>query len=464
VERSPRGPRVPRVLVVDDVAANCDVLEAMLAPRGYAVDAAHSGAEALARVRAAPPDLVLLDVLMPPPDGYEVCRRLRDDPATSFLPVVMVTAGEDQERTRALEAGADDFIRKPLDPSELLARVTSLLRIKAYHDTIQAQAAELVAWNATLEGRVREQVAEVERLGRLRRFLAPQLAELIVSAEGESLLESHRREIAVLRCGLRGFAALTETTEPETVMRVLREYYGVVGALAFAFEGTMGPFADEGLVVYFNDPLPCPDPANQAVRLALAMRDAMRDLTATWRRQGYDLGFGVGLDLGYATLGSVGFEERSEYRAVGGVVTVAARLCDEAGDGEIRVSQRVHAAVEALVEATPLGERTLEGRLRPVRVFAVERLRTAGAPPAPPPAARPAPPGGPLSEREREVVVLIAQGLTNREIAQQLTIAEGTALRHVANILNKLGLRSRAQVAVWAVGHGLAAASAPAGA
>ncbi len=190
----------PKVLVVDDVPANSEMLEAILAPRGYAVISASSGREALDKVRSDQPDLVLLDVLMPGMDGYTVCRRLRDDPATTYLPVVMITASEEQQRIRAIEAGADDFIQKPLNQPELLARVNSLMRIKDYHDTVQRQAAELAAWNRTLEERVQEQLAELEQLGKLRRFLAPQLAELIISAQGQSLLESHRREIAVLCC------------------------------------------------------------------------------------------------------------------------------------------------------------------------------------------------------------------------------------------------------------------------
>lgn len=171
----------PLVLAVDDLPTNIRLLDAVLSPRGYRVISAGSGPEALQRVKDQHPDLVLLDIVMPEMDGYEVCRRLREDPATAFLPVVMITASGNQEKLRAIEAGADDFVTKPFDQAELLARVQSLVRIKRYHDTIEGQAAELAEWSRTLEQRVHQQVEELERMGRLRRFLSPQLADLVVS-------------------------------------------------------------------------------------------------------------------------------------------------------------------------------------------------------------------------------------------------------------------------------------------
>ena len=209
------------ILVVDDLPQNLRLLEAVLQPHGYDIVLATSGQEALDRLASEPIDLVLLDVVMPEMDGLEVCRRLRADEATSFLPVVMVTASGDPEKRAAIEAGADDFVTKPFDQAELLARVRSLLRVKRYHDTIVAQAADLAGWNRTLEERVAKQVDELERLGRLRRFLSPQLADLVLSSGDDSFLESHRREITVIFCDLRGFTVFAETSEPEDVMAVL---------------------------------------------------------------------------------------------------------------------------------------------------------------------------------------------------------------------------------------------------
>lgn len=371
----------PRILVVDDVPQNIRLLEAILTSKGYAVTSASSGQEALDKVAAEPPDLVLLDIQMPDMDGYEVCRRLRADAATEFLPVVMVTSSDTEARVNAIEAEADDFITKPLDQQELLARVRSLVRIKRYHDTIESQAAELTEWNKTLENRVSEQVEELEQMNRLRRFLSPTFAELILS-QGESILESHRREIAVLFADLRGWTTFSVTTEPEEVMGVIRSFHDAMGSLILKFEATVGWFAGDGLMVWFNDPIPCPDPAARAVRMAAEMRAVMSGLTPKWRKRGHELDFSVGIALGYATLGKIGFDGRYDYGAVGSVMNLASRLCDEAAPGQILVNERVFAEVENIVNAEPVGELALKGFIKPISAFSIVDLKSeAGSPP-----------------------------------------------------------------------------------
>jgi adenylate cyclase len=372
-------PEQATILVVDDLPQNVRLLEAILAPRGYRVAAAPSGRAALEHVAAAPVDLVLLDILMPEMDGYAVCRVLRAQPSTSFLPVVMITASGEQEKVAAIEAGADDFIQKPFEQSELLARVQSLLRIKQYHDTIESQAAELAAWNRELEQRVREQVDALERMGRLRRFLSPQLAELVVSSGDESFLQSHRREITVVFCDLRGFTSFAETVEPEDVMAVLAEYLAALGDLVHRFDGTLERFTGDGMMVIFNDPLDCPDAPERAVRMALAMRGRVAELAEGWSRKDYDLDFGVGIAQGHATLGRIGFEGRWDYTAIGSVTNLAARLCAEAERRQILISQRVFSAIEDVVVVDALGELSLRGFSKPARAYNVIGLDEARA-------------------------------------------------------------------------------------
>jgi adenylate cyclase len=291
--------------------------------------------------------------------------------------VVMITASGEQQKLRALEAGADDFVLKPFDQAELLARVQSLLRIKAYQDTIQQQAVELADWSRRLEQRVDAQVVEIERLGSLRRFLSPQLADVISGPGGERQLESHRREITVVFFDLRNFTAFAETAAPEDVMSVLHEYHAALGSLIFQYEGTLERFTGDGIMVFFNDPVPCPDPTARAVRLSVTARERVRGLMVGWRKLGYELHLGVGIAAGFATLGRIGFEGRFDYAAIGPVTNLAARLCGEAGPGQILISQRAHAAVEDLVDAELVGDLLLKGFARPVPTYSVLRLQAA---------------------------------------------------------------------------------------
>ncbi len=361
-----------KILAVDDVEQNIKLLDAMLSPRGYQVITASNGLEAIEKVHTEMPDLILLDVMMPQMDGYQVVRQLRADEATRFLPIVMVTSLDAaQEKVKAIEAGADDFLNKPVNQHELLARVKSLLRIKEYHDTIESQSAQLAEWNRTLEARVKEQVEEIARINRLRQFLAPQVAEMIVSGKQEQLLGMHRREIAMVFCDLRGFTPFSETNEPEEVMAVLNPYHKAMGELIFRYEGTLESIAGDGMNVFFNDPLPCPDPVERAVRLAVEMRARASDLSAGWKKRGHQLAFGVGISMGYATLGTIGFESCIHYGTIGSVVNLASRLCGEAQGGQILISPRVLSAVENLVKVEPVGELTLKGFSQPIATYNV---------------------------------------------------------------------------------------------
>jgi adenylate cyclase len=371
-----------RILVVDDVPDNVEMLQMRLESQGYEVVTAGDGEEALAKTRELLPDLVLLDVMMPKLDGIETVKLLKADPSLPFIPVILVTARADAKDVIAgLESGGDDYLTKPVDHAALSARVRAMLRIKTLHDTVQAQARrleeqaiDLAALNQGLEERVAAQVEEIERVGRLKRFLAPQIAETVVSSGGEAILEHHRRDIVVLFCDMRGFTTFAETAEPEDVMSVLGEYHSSLGPLIHHYEGTLDRFAGDGLIVFFNDPVPCPDPALRAVRLAVAMREAVASLTRSWASRGHEIGFGVGIAQGYATLGRIGFADRFDYSAIGTVTNLAARLCDTARDGQILVTRRIAAAIDSVAEFDPLGDLEIKGLSRPVAVLNVRGL------------------------------------------------------------------------------------------
>lgn len=364
------------ILVADDNPANIDIIEMRLSSQGYRIITAADGEEAIAQARTRKPDLILLDVMMPKKDGLQVCRELKGDPSLPFMPIILVTAkGDTKDIIAGLESGGDEYLTKPVDTAALLARVRSILRIKDLHDQVQTQARELAAWNRTLEARVAAQVQEIERVSRLKRFLPPQIAEL-VSAGNEKVLESHRRDITVVFCDLRGFTAFAETSEPEEVMSVLREYHAALGAGVMRHQGTVERYAGDGILVLFNDPIECADHTERAVRMAVEMRDAIDLLTRRWRAQGHTLGFGVGISRGFATLGQVGFDSRSDYAAIGTVSNLAARLSGEAKAGQILVSQRVATAVEPIAETAFVGDLTLKGFARHTPTYEIRALRS----------------------------------------------------------------------------------------
>ncbi|MFO1191589.1 MAG: adenylate/guanylate cyclase domain-containing protein [Rhodoferax sp.] len=374
-DASPR----PTILIVDDAPANAALLVEMLQGE-FRTQVALRGEEALQRARAAqPPDLILLDIMMPGLDGYAVCRSLQGDAATRDIPVIFVsTLDAPDDEARGLALGAVDYVTRPLRPAIVRQRVrTQLALARQARDLRQmvaqreAQAAELVRLNHTLEERVAEGIREVERLARLKRYFSPAVVDLMLTQGVEDPLKSHRREVAAAFVDLRGFTAFTETSDPEDVMQVMREYHESMGQMVMAFGGTLEHFAGDGMMIYFNDPIEVDNPAGLAVHMALAMQQRFATLGVDWQRRGYDLSLGIGVAFGYATIGAIGFEGRRDYGVIGNVTNLAARLCAEAAGGQILVSQRVHNQVGALVRMAPLGDMALKGFHRPMPVYAV---------------------------------------------------------------------------------------------
>jgi adenylate cyclase len=357
-----------KILIVDDEPFNLDLLEQELDEQNYTIERANDGAEALDKVPVFQPDLILLDYMMPKMNGLEVLRRLREDALYKRIPVILLTAKATQEdKVRGLDAGADDYVIKPFDSFELLARVRAMMRIKQMHDTLDE-------WNRSLTEKVKQQVDELQRVNRLKRYLSPQIAETILG-EDENLFKSHRREITVVFLDLRGFTSFSDSAEPEEVMEVLRGYHAAMGKLIFDFDGTLERFAGDGIMIFFNDPIPCADHTEKAVRMALDMQSKVEDLRAEWLKRGYELDLGIGMAAGYATLGNIGFEGRMDYGAIGNVTNLAARLCSEAKARQILTNQRTLSKIENLVEYEPLEELQLKGVARPVAAFNIVKLK-----------------------------------------------------------------------------------------
>jgi adenylate cyclase len=356
---------LPTILVVDDTPANVQLLGDVLGAE-YRTKAATSGERALRIAQSDDaPDLILLDVMMPGMSGHEVCRLLKADPRTAGIPVIFVTAmNEVDDETHGLELGAVDYITKPISAPIVLARVRT-------HLTLARQKRELAQWNSELQGRVRDGVAELERMARLRRFFSPAVAELILSGSAEDPLKTRRREIVVVFLDLRGFTAFAETSDPEDVMRVLGDYHSAMGELVMAHGGTLERFAGDGMMIFFNDPVAIEQPARSAVGMAVEMQQRFMQVTRGWRKLGIDLAMGIGVAQGYATIGAIGYEGRRDYGAIGVVTNLAARLCGEAQGGQILVSQRVFGAVDESHGGDAVGPLPLKGFHAPVNAFAI---------------------------------------------------------------------------------------------
>jgi adenylate cyclase len=358
-----------KILIVDDEPFNLDLLEQELMEYNYVLERATDGVDALAKADSFAPDIILLDYMMPKMNGLEVVKALRQSERHKSVPVILLTAKASQEdKVAGLDAGADDYVTKPFDSFELLARVRAMLRIKELHD-------QLGEWNRTLEQKVQEQIGELKRMERLKRYLSPQIAETILEKE-DNLFKTHRREITIVFLDLRGFTAFSDDAEPEEVMEFLRDYHAEMGALIFKFEGTLERFVGDGIVVIFNDPLPCAEHGRKAVGMALEMRDRVQELRVSWTKKGYDLDLGVGLATGYATLGTIGFEGRMDYSSVGNLPNLAARMCAEAKGGQVLTDQKTMSRLEDEFDSEAFEAVQLKGLSRPVRVFNIVGKRT----------------------------------------------------------------------------------------
>jgi adenylate cyclase len=355
-------------LVVDDSAVNRRVLVRRLETLGLSAVEAENGREALEVLASRPGaiDVVLLDVLMPELDGYETLAAMKADETWRHIPVLIVSGVEELDSVvRCIELGATDYLTKPINPSILAARINASLAAKRLHDLEQESLERQRALNRTIQRQKEE----------LSRFLSPQVAALVSSTEGEQLLSGHRREITVAFCDLRGFTSFAEQADPEELMTLLGQYHRMMGESITEHEGTLEHFAGDGVMVFFNDPVPQDDHVERAVRMSVTMRERFAELASAWRQRGYELGFGVGIAVGFATLGRIGFEGRHDYGAIGNVTILASRLSSQAQAGQILLSPRAQLMLEELIESELVGELTLKGLSHPVLATNVVGMR-----------------------------------------------------------------------------------------
>ncbi|MEO7940461.1 MAG: response regulator [Burkholderiaceae bacterium] len=370
---------IATILIVDDTPTNLALMVELLRTE-YRTKVAINGERAIELTLGSdPPDLILLDIMMPGLSGYDVCARIKADPDRCQIPIIFISAmGAIEDEARGLELGGVDYVTKPIQPTIVKARIRTHLAVaqqgrerERLVAQLEHQAQELSELNHTLEQRISDGVSQLERLSRLKRFFSPSVVEMMLSGSADDPLKSHRREVAAAFVDLRGFTAFTETSDPEDVMHVINQYHDAMGALVMSHGGTLEHFAGDGMMVYFNDPVEVDNPALIAVEMAIDMQTRFSDLVQSWLRRGYALSLGIGVAQGFATIGAIGFEGRRDYGVIGTVTNLAARLCGEAGGGQILVSQRVHGFVSDFVRSEPVGELALKGFHRPVAAFSV---------------------------------------------------------------------------------------------
>ena len=337
------------VLVVDDLHDNVTMLCAYLHAKGYSTIAANDGLKALELANERYPDLIMLDINMPHMTGLEVCKELKGKELTKLIPIILVTANSSTDDiVKGFEVGADDYLIKPYNYMEMIARVRSMLRIKDAQNKLVEVNKQLDELNQNLEKKVTEQVRELERVNRLRRFLSPEIVNGITAENSEEILSEHRREITVVFLDLRNFTSFSEKATPQEVIHTIRELHQMVGPIIFEFRGTLERFTGDGMMVFLGDPEPMENHPCQAVKMALKIRDKVEDLRANWASKGYQLALGIGIATGEASLGTIGFEGRLDYAAIGVVTNLSARICNQAQGGQILMSQKTYSDTKDL--------------------------------------------------------------------------------------------------------------------
>jgi hypothetical protein len=366
----------PSILVVDDTPANLSLMTGLLED-DYKVRASTSGEKALKIAFSEnPPDLILLDIMMPEMDGHEVCKRLKASELTKKIPVIFLTAmSESEDEEKGLSMGAVDYITKPINPSIALARIKthidlyqSLQTIDSSNRVIQEQAEQLKLLNLSLEKKVIDQSGEIDKLSILKEFFSPQVSQAIVE-QGTDVFKTHRKNITVVFLDLRGFTAFTDNAEPEEVMEVLAGYHLVMGNIINAHGGSVGHFAGDGIMIYFNDPISVENHTEVAARMCIEMQGKFKSLVNEWSSRGIELSLGIGLAAGYATLGTIGFEGRHDYGCIGSVCNLAARLCGEAKGGQTLINEKSYRQIKDKIPGNDIGHLSLKGLNHPVQAI-----------------------------------------------------------------------------------------------